>query len=57
MVPPISPASPSLALPPYSAFFSCPPPPCSEFPGTLQKIMEWFRDYKVGRAPCWAYMC
>lgn len=21
--------------------------PCSEFPGQLQKILEWFRDYKI----------
>ena len=20
---------------------------CSEFPGQLQKILEWFRDYKI----------
>lgn len=22
-------------------------PACSEFPGQLQKILEWFRDYKI----------
>jgi inorganic pyrophosphatase len=25
----------------------CPSTPCSEFPGQLQKIYEWFRDYKI----------
>ncbi len=24
-----------------------PPPPRREFPGQLQKILEWFRDYKI----------
>ena len=35
------PPSPPLSLP------LCPPCPCSEFPGELQRILEWFRDYKV----------
>lgn len=21
--------------------------PCSEFPGEVQRILEWFRDYKI----------
>ena len=24
--------------------------PCSEFPGEVQKVLEWFRDYKASAA-------
>lgn len=37
----------SKKLNPVRARPPSPSPPPSEFPGQLQKILEWFRDYKM----------